>query len=163
MYIYKRKLLNIQWEAASFVRCLFVSVIFFFCHQKFLTSVEVHLWSVSASLLAIKHQTCRFSTEALRGRWRRWYLRTAGKKRFSKYNFLFFIRKNTRFFSPPNLWNWMGKEKRLFCEKPSRGKNSCSRRILYVNSSVGVEMAFWTSEKTLKRFTLSCSSHHYNH
>lgn len=86
-----------------------------------------------------------------------------GKKRFSKYNFLFFIRKNTRFFSPPNLWNWMGKEKRLFCEKPSRGKNSCSRRILYVNSSVGVEMAFWTSEKTLKHFTLSCSSHHYNH
>lgn len=88
-----------------------------------------------------------------------------GKKGFPSITFYFLSKKNSRFFSPPNLWNWMGKQlNRKDCfVRNQAGENSCSRRILYVNCSVGDEMAFWTSEKTLKRFTLSCSSHHYNH
>lgn len=122
---------------------------------------------MSASLLAIKHQTCRFSTEALRGRWREWSQLFSllclllencwEKKGFPSITFYFLSKKNTRFFPAPNLWNWMGKKlKRKDCfVRNQAGENSCNRRIFTLTALLVMK---WLFEHQKKHWSTSLSA-----
>lgn len=77
------------------------------------------------------------------------------KKGFPSITFYFLSEKTQDFSPPPNLWNWMGKEKRLFCEKQSRGKKSCSRRIFTLTALLVMK---WHFEHQKKHWSTSLSA-----